>query len=397
MNSSQFKSEKNPKRGDSGITCIPYGRQSIDDADIHAVVEVLRSDWLTTGPKVDNFEKEFTAVTGAKEAVAVSNGTAALHSIMFAIDIGPGDEVIVPPMTFAATANAVLFQGGTPVFADVDPETLLINPQEISRKITTRTKAVVAVDYAGQPCDYDALKAITHQFKLFLIADACHALGAMYKGKNVGTLADLTAFSFHPVKHITTGEGGMVTTNNEKLAKKMRMFRHHGITSNHSLRGKKGEWFYEMRHLGYNYRITDFQCALGISQLRKLPDWLLRRKEIVEKYNQAFADLPYLRPLSVRKDVSHAYHLYIVRVISEKNKMDRSALFRALRNAGIGVNVHYIPVHLHPFYRRHLGTRPGLCPAAEASYKQIISLPMYPGLTNKEQEHVINTLKGFLG
>jgi perosamine synthetase len=396
MSSHQLKSVKRRKGGDEGRKCIPYGRQCIDDADIDAVIEVLRSDWLTTGPKVVEFEEAFAKATEAKEAVAVSSGTAALHSIMFALDIGPGDEVIVPPMTFAATANAVVFQGGTPVFSDVDPETLLIDPNEVRRKITARTKAVIAVDYAGQPCDYEALKEITKQKQIVLIADACHSLGALYRGKNVGTLADLTAFSFHPVKHITTGEGGMITTNNEKLAKRMRMFRHHGIITNCSMREKKGEWFYEMRHLGYNYRITDFQCALGISQLRKLQDWLLRRKEIAEKYNEAFAGLPYIRPLSVRKNVSHAYHLYVVRLVSGRKRMDRSALFRALRNAGIAVNVHYIPVHFHPFYRRHLGTRSGLCPTAEAAYDQIISLPMYPGLTKVEQEHVTNTVKGFL-
>ena len=375
---------------------IPYGRQWIDEEDIDAIVEVLRSGWLTTGPKISEFEKEFACVTGAREAVAVSNGTAALHSIMYAIGISPGDEVIVPPMTFVATANAVLFQGGKPVFADVDPETLLIDPEEVKIKITPRTKAVVAVDYAGQPCNYDALRTITDRKGIILIADACHALGARYRGEKVGTLADLTAFSFHPVKHITTGEGGMITTNDQKLAEKMRIFRNHGITTDQRQREEKGTWFYEMRHLGYNYRITDFQCALGISQLRKLPAWITRRQEIARRYDAAFADLPWLRPLSVRQDVSHAYHLYVVRLNSEVSTMNRSFLFQELRSAGIGVNVHYIPVHLHPYYKKHLGTGPGQCPVGEAAYEEIISLPIYPGMTNSGQDAVIDLLKDLI-
>lgn len=372
---------------------IPYGRQWIDEDDIEAVLEVMRSDWLTTGPKVSEFEKDFASVTGASQAIAVSSGTAALHSIMHAVGIGPGDEVIVPAMTFVATANAVVFQGGKPVFADVDAETLLIDPEGVAMKTTPRTKAVVAVDYAGQPCNYDALRAMTRRHGMTLIADACHSLGAQYKGEKVGTLADLTAFSFHPVKHITTGEGGMVTTNDTKLADKIRIFRNHGITTDHHQREEAGSWFYEMQNLGFNYRITDFQCALGISQLRKLPDWIVRRQEIAGRYNAAFAGLSGLRPLSVRNDIAHAYHLYVVRLGSESSTLNRASLFKALHSAGIKVNVHYLPVHLHPFYRKHLGTRPGQCPVAEAAYEQIISLPMYPGMTSIDQDIVIETLK----
>ncbi|HOM08487.1 MAG TPA: aminotransferase class I/II-fold pyridoxal phosphate-dependent enzyme, partial [Syntrophales bacterium] len=297
---------------------IPYGRQSIDEEDIQAVVEVLRSDWLTTGPKVEEFERAFARAVGAKHAVAVSSGTAALHAAMYALGIGPGDEVIVPPMTFAATANCVVFQGGTPVFADVEEETLLIDPKEVERRITPRTRAIIAVDYAGQPCDYDELCRIAKNNNIYLVSDACHALGAKYKGRPVGSLADLTVFSFHPVKHITTGEGGMITTDHPELADRMRIFRNHGITTDHRQREALGSWFYEMVDLGYNYRITDFQCALGLSQLKKLPIWLKRRHEIADEYRKFFSGSIDFEPLIVRDKVYHAYHLYIIRLKSKK-------------------------------------------------------------------------------
>ena len=372
---------------------IPYGRQWIDEEDIEAVVEVLRSDWLTTGPKVGEFEKEFARFTGAREAVAVSSGTAALHSIMHAIGVSPGDEIIMPPITFVATANAIVFQGGKPVFADVDMETLLLDPEEVKTKITPRTKAVVAVDYAGQPCNYDALRAITDRYGIILIADACHSLGARYKGGKVGTLADLTAFSFHPVKHITTGEGGMITTDNPILAERMRVFRNHGIITDHRQREEQGSWRYEMVDLGYNYRITDFQCALGVSQLNKLPKWLARREEIARIYDAAFEAFPYVKPLSVSKDVFHAYHLYVVRIQDTEPSKNREAVFKCLRGKGIGVNVHYLPVHLHPFYKKRFHTDAGLCPVAEQAYDDILSLPMFPKLKSHEQEYVIKTIK----
>lgn len=354
---------------------IPYGRQTIDDDDIAAVVEVLRSDWLTTGPAVGRFEADICAYTGARHGVAVSNGTAALHAAMFALDIGPGDEVIVPPMTFAASANCILYQGGTPVFADVDAETLLVDPAAVEAAITLHTKAIIAVDYAGQPCDWDALRAIADRHHLALVADGCHALGASFKGRKVGTLADITVFSFHPVKHITTGEGGMAVTNDERLAARMRAFRGHGITTTASQREKSGAWFYEMTELGYNYRITDFQCALGSSQLKKLDAWIDRRNELAQAYETALAGQDSIRPLTCREDIRHAYHLYVVRTPV------RDALFRHLRANGIGANVHYVPVHLHPYYRNVVGTREGLCPVAEAAYREILTLPLWPGMT----------------
>ena len=374
-------------------TLLPYGHQWVDEADIETVVQVLRSAWLTTGPKITEFEKTFAKFVGARYAIAVSNGTAALHAAMYAIGIKPGDEVIVPAMTFAATANCVVFQGGSPVFVDVDAETLLIDPDQVKVKITPRTRAVIAVDYTGQPCDYDVLREIANRHGLTLVADACHALGATYKGRPVGSLADLNVFSFHPVKHITTGEGGMITTDNSDFAEQMRIFRNHGITTDYRQREKQESWFYEMVDLGYNYRITDIQCALGLSQLQKLSSWVKRRQEIAQKYNAAFAEFPAVRSLGVRADVSHAYHLYVVRFDLSQLQATRAEIFTALRAEGIGVNVHYIPVHLHPFYRKQFGTGPGLCPVAEAAYEEIITLPLFPRMSDNDVEDVITAVR----
>lgn len=368
---------------------LPYGRQIIDDDDVSAVVEALRSDWLTTGPAVERFEADVCAFTGARHGVAVCNGTAALHAAVHALGIKPGDEVIVPPMTFAATANCVLYQGGTPVFADVDPDTLLIDPQAVAAAITSRTRAVIGVDYAGQPCDWDALRAVADRHGLALIADACHALGAEYKGRKAGTLADISVFSFHPVKHVTTGEGGMCVTNDAALAERMRVFRGHGITTTAHQREQAGGWFYEMTELGYNYRITDIQCALGSSQLKKLPGWLEQRNRLAQMYDAAFTvpAMSCIRPLVMRDGVGHAYHLYVVRTL------ERDMLFRRLRGVGIGVNVHYIPVHLHPYYLDKLYTREGLCPVAEAAYKEILTLPLWAGMREEDVVRVSAAMK----
>jgi len=362
---------------------IPYGRQWLDDADIEAVVQVLKSDWLTTGPKVAEFEQAVADYVGARHAVAVSSGTAALHSAMFALGLGPGDEVIVPPMTFAATANCVVFQGGTPVFADVDPGTLLLDPAQVVEKITGRTKAIIAVDYAGQPCDYAELQKIADQHGLKLVADACHALGATYQGRKVGTLAAMTVFSFHPVKPIATGEGGMIVTDDPDYAQRLRLFRNHGITTDVRQRQEQGTWFYEMVDLGYNYRLTDIQCALGVSQLQKLPQFLERRWEIARRYDETLEALDRVAPLKVKPGVGHAYHLYVVEW-QESNRRSRTQVFQALRHRGLGVNVHYIPVHLHPFYRQRFGTGPGWCPVAEAAYERLLSLPIFPAMTEQQ-------------
>jgi len=371
---------------------IPYGRQLIEEDDINAVVEVLRSDWLTTGPKIEEFEKAVCDFTGAGHAVAVSSGTAALHAAMAAIGIKVGNEVIVTPMTFAASANCVVYQGGTPVFADVEPDTLLLDPVRVVEKINSRTKAIIAVDYAGHPCDYDALREIADHHKIFLIADACHSIGGKYKGRKTGTLADLNIFSFHPVKHITTGEGGMITTNNAELAGRMRVFRNHGITTDFRQRQAQGAWFYEMTELGYNYRITDIQCALGISQLRKLEKWVARRQQIAGVYNMAFSGINGISHMAVRKWVSNAFHLYVIR-LNGKNATRRNELFQSLRSGGIGVNVHYIPVHMHPFYWTRFGYGSGLCPVAEDASGRILSLPMFAGLSGEDVERVIEVVR----
>jgi len=371
---------------------IPYGRQSIDEEDIQAVVEVLRSEWLTTGPKVDEFEQVFADFVAASAGVAVSSGTAALHAAIYALGIGQGDEVIVPAMTFAATANCVVFQGGTPIFCDVDSDTLLLDPALIESKLTSRTKAIIAVDYAGQPCDYDNIRSICEAHGLSLVADACHSLGARFKGRPVGSLADLNVFSFHPVKHITTGEGGMITTDDPLFVRRMKIFRNHGITADHRQREQQGSWIYEMVDLGYNYRITDFQCALGITQLRKLSRWLSRRQEIAKRYDTAFAESEAVKPLQSREESTHAYHLYVLRLEPAHLRINRDQVFSSLRAQGIGVNVHYIPVHLHPFYQQRFGTGVGMCPVAEAAYEQIISLPIFPNMSDREIDEVIATV-----
>lgn len=378
-------------------TMLPYGRQWLDEDDIAAVVGVLRSDWLTTGPKVAELEQAFAALVGAREAVAVSSGTAALHAAMHALDVRPGDEVIVPAMTFAASANCVVYQGATPVFADVDADTLLLDPASVAARITARTRAIIAVDYAGQPCDYDALHALAGRHGLALVDDAAHALGGRYNGRPVGTLADVNTFSLHPVKHITTGEGGVVITEDAALARRMRIFRNHGIASDHRQRERQGSWLYEMVELGYNYRLTDFQCALGLSQLRRLATAVARRQAIAQRYDAAFADVPEVAPLAVRAEVSHAYHLYVIRLGLERLRAGRAEVFAALRAEGLGVNVHYIPVHLHPYYRQRFNTAPGDCPEAERAYERIVSLPLFPAMAGQDVDDVIAAVTKVVG
>lgn len=391
-----IKSEKLALYGGKPVRekILSYGRQCIEKEDIDEVITALKSDWLTTGPKVTEFELAFAETMHVKEAIAVSNGTAALHTAMYALGVHPGDEVIVPTMTFAATANCVVFQGAKPVFADVEPETLLINSDTIEEKITSKTKAIIAVDYAGQPCDYDKLREVANYHKLDLVDDACHALGGAYKNRPVGSLAHLNTFSFHPVKNMTTGEGGMVTTDDSAYAERMRIFRNHGITSDHRQREKMGSWHYEMVDLGYNYRLTDIQCALGLNQLKHLPKWILRRQEIAQQYISAFKQIPEVKPLNVRSDVSHAYHLFVVQLdLTQLRNFDRAFLFHALRAEGIGVNVHYIPVHLHPYYRQNYNTFKGQCPVAESAYDGILSLPLFPQMTDYDVLDVISAVE----
>lgn len=367
---------------------IPYGRQSIDEEDIQAVVETLRSDFLTTGPKVEEFEKCVADYVGAKYAVAISNGTAALHAACYAAGIGEGDEVITTPITFAASSNCVLYCGGKPVFADIDPVTYNIDPEDIKRKITGRTKAIVAVHYTGQPCDMDSIHEIAKEHNLIVIEDAAHALGAEYKGNKIGSMSDMTTFSYHPVKHITTAEGGMIMTNNKELYDKLILFRTHGITRDPKLLSRdEGPWYYEQIDLGYNYRITDVQCALGISQMRRLDDFVAKRREIAKRYNKAFSENPNIVVPFQKEGCNNSYHLYVIQV----KKVNRRQVFEELRASGIGVNVHYVPVYTFPYYREH-GYEAVTCKHAEELYENIISIPMYPGLTLEEQEYVIEKI-----
>ena len=368
---------------------LPYGRQSVDEADIQAVVEVLRSDWLTTGPKVPEFEEAFAGRVGAAYAVSFSSGTAALHATAFAAGLKSGDEAITTPMTFAATANCVLYQGATPVFADVSADTLNLDPGQIEKKISTWTKAILPVDYAGHPAELAPILEIARGHGLVVIEDACHALGAEYDGRRVGSVADMTVFSFHPVKHITTGEGGMVATNSLQLAETLQRFRNHGISSDARQRQSAGQWHYEMVLLGFNYRLPDIVCALGIQQLKKLDANLARRREIAALYTAAFGEIPGVIPPAVRPEANPAWHLYPIRLDLEKLSADRAQIFRALRAENIGVNVHYIPVHSHPYYRERFGYKGGEFPVAEDAYTRLISLPMFHGMSDQDVKDVI--------
>jgi UDP-4-amino-4,6-dideoxy-N-acetyl-beta-L-altrosamine transaminase len=374
-------------------TLLPYGRQSVDESDIQAVVETLRSDWLTTGPKVAEFEEAFAAWVGACYAISFSSGTAALHGATFAAGIEAGDEAITSPLTFAATANCILYQGGKPVFADICPDTLNLDPSRVESLVTSRTKAVLPVDYAGHPADLDPFLEIAERNGLTVIEDACHALGAEYRGKKVGSITHMTVFSFHPIKHLTTGEGGMVTTDNTRFADTLRKFRNHGISTGARDRQREGQWHYEMVLLGFNYRLTDIACALGLQQLSKLEENLSRRREIAEHYTSAMRNIPGIVIPQVRDEISPAWHLYPIRVDSPKLSADREEIFRALRAENIGVNVHYIPVHLHPYYKDRFGYGGGEFPVAEAAFESLISLPMFHGMSDKDVRDVIEAVR----
>jgi perosamine synthetase len=372
---------------------LPYGRQSITEQDIQAVVDVLRSDWLTTGPKVEEFEEAFAAWVGSKYAVSFSSGTAALHGAAFAAGIGLGDEAITTPLTFAATANCILYQGGTPVFADVMTDTMNIDPERIAEGANSRTKALLPVDYAGHPADLDSILKIAERNGLTVIEDACHALGAEYRQRRVGSISHMTVFSFHPVKHLTTGEGGMVTTDNPKFADALRKFRNHGISSNARDRQREGQWHYEMVLLGFNYRLPDIACALGLQQLGRLDANVARRRAIAARYSAALREMPGAIVPAIAQGVLPAWHLYPIRVDSSRLTAGRAEVFRALRAENIGVNVHYVPVHLHPYYRDRFGYKGGEFPNAESAYESLISLPMFHGMTDADVADVISAVE----
>ena len=375
-------------------TKLGYGHQYIDEADIQAVADVLKSDFLTCGPKVGELEQRLCTLTGAPYCTAVSNGTAALHAACLAAGIGPGDEVITAPITFAATANAVLYCGGTPVFADINPETYEIDPASVEARITEKTKAVIAVDFTGAPCDYGALRHICQTHGLVLIEDAAHSIGTSYRGMPVGSIADLTTFSVHPVKTITAGEGGAVLCKDPDLAQRVLMYARHGITRDQPMLQDQGNsnWYYEQQLLGYNFRMTDIQCALALSQLNKLDRFAARRRELVRRYDEELGKIPEIQIQKEYDGADTVRHLYILRLDFTRLSCDRREFYDAMQAENIGVNVHYIPVYWFPYYQS-LGYRRGLCPNAEAYYESSLTLPLFYGMTGQDQADVIRAVK----
>ena len=375
-------------------TRLGYGHQYIDEDDIQAVVEVLKSDFLTCGPKVTALETALCKQTGAVHSTAVSNGTAALHVACLAAGIGPEDEVITTPITFAASANAVLYCGGKPVFADIDPKTYTIAPAAIERCVTERTKAIIAVDFTGAACNYDAIRTICEKHHLLLIEDAAHSIGTTYRGTPVGGIADLTTFSFHPVKTITAGEGGAVLTKDIALAKRIELFAKHGITRDPALLQEQGNsnWYYEQLTLGYNYRMTDIQCALALSQLQKLEHFAARRRELVRRYDEAFSEMPEIIVQSEVEGSDTVRHLYILHLDLSRLICGRKEFYDAMQAENIGVNVHYIPIYWFPYYQS-LGYRRGLCHNAEEYYESSMTLPLYYSMSDQDQEDVIRAVK----
>lgn len=375
---------------------LPYGQQWVEERDIEAVVSVLKGSYLTQGPKIEEFEKAVAAQAGSQYAVAFSNGTAALHGACFAAGIGPGDEVITTPLTFAASSNCVLYQGGTPVFADVNETSYLIDIEQVKSLITPKTKAIIPVDFTGQPVDMQAFRELAREHHLVMIQDAAHSFGASFDGKPVGSVADMTMLSFHPVKPVTTAEGGVIVTDNEEYYRKLRLFRSHGITRDPSdlVYESDGPWYYEMQELGYNYRMTDMQAALGISQIQRLDRFIDLRNEIAEEYSRGFSKLEekgWVRCPSIHGKAHSGWHLYMLQLQLEHLRADRRTIFEALRAENIGVNVHYIPVYLNPYYRK-AGYAPGLCPLAEKLYESFITLPLFPKMQASDIQDVIHAV-----
>jgi len=369
---------------------IPYGHQSIDDEDIQSVIEVLKSDWLTTGPTVDLFERELASYISARHTIAVNSGTSALDIAVQALDFPKGSEIITTPFTFAGTSNAILYNGHIPVFADIDPTTRNIHPDEIRRKITQKTHAIIYVDYAGHPCAIDEIREIAREHDLRLIEDACHAFGASYKGRRIGTFADMTIFSFHPVKPITTGEGGVVATDDPELATRLKLLRSHGIDRNvGDMFGEGSQWAYDMMDLGRNYRMTDIQAALGVSQLAKIDTSIQQRNNLAALYEELIGDIPWIETPQCYGDVTHGWHLYTVLL----NDIERNDLYRYLHRNNIGANVHYIPIYRFTYYRKHFQFDPRAFPMTENIFDRIITLPLYPAMKEGELEYVAETLK----
>jgi UDP-4-amino-4,6-dideoxy-N-acetyl-beta-L-altrosamine transaminase len=377
---------------------LPYGTQWLNDKEIEEVVDSLKSSWITTGPKMRLFEDNFKKYIGSKYAIAVNSGTAALHISTSSIDIKPGDEVITTPLTFVASANCVVYRGGTPIFADIKKDTYNIDPNEIRKKITSKTKAIIPVHFAGQPCDMDEISEIAEENDLFVIEDAAHAVDAEYKGKKIGNISNLTVFSFHPVKNMTTAEGGMVTTNDNDLYEKLLMFRTHGISKDATKRfAKDGGYHYDMQYLGFRYNLSELHASLGIHQLNKIEMFQKRRREIVNIYNRELADFEEITLPYVRSDIKHSWHLYILQLNLEKLKVDRDYIFNALREENIGVNVHYIPVHYHSYYQNRFGLKKGLLPKVEWLFPRLLTIPLFHKMNDDDVYDVINSLEKVLG
>jgi len=373
---------------------IPYGHQWIDEEDIKEVVNALKSDWITTGPKVKEFEDKICKYIGCKYGAAVNSGTSALDIAVQTLNLPKGSEVITTPFTFVATSNAILYNNLKPVFADIEKETRNINSEEIRKKITEKTKAIIYTDYAGQPCDIKEIKEIADEHDLYLIEDACHALGAEYRNKKTGNFADMTVFSFHPVKHITTGEGGMVVTNNREFYNKLKMLRTHGIDKTAMDRfGSDASWAYDMKLLGRNYRITDFQCALGISQLNKLDNFIERRQCLADLYNELLEDVDFIKTPITKENVKHVWHIYTV--LLDEN-INRDNFFGHMRNNNIGVNIHYIPIYHFSYYREHFNFNPDDFPVTEKVFKKITTLPLYPKMKDEDVRYVCDKIKNYV-
>lgn len=373
---------------------LPYGTQWLDEKEINEVIDSLKSNWITTGPKMRLFEEKFKEFKGSKFAVAVNSGTAALHVSTSSINIKPGDEVITTPLTFVASANCIVYRSGTPIFADIKKDTYNINPNEIKKKITSKTKAIIPVHFTGQPCDMDEITEIAEENNLYVIEDAAHAVDAEYKGKKIGNISDLTVFSFHPVKNITTAEGGMVLTNDYELYEKLLMFRTHGISKNAVNRfGKSGDYYYDMQYLGFRYNLSELHACLGIHQMSKLESFQKRRREIVELYNKELNDLEEIILPYVKKEVKHSWHLYVIQLNLERLKVDRDHIFRALREENIGVNVHYIPVHYHSYYENKFGLKKGILPNVEWLFPRLLTIPLFPRMSDDDVNDVVNALK----
>ncbi|WP_025116761.1 UDP-4-amino-4,6-dideoxy-N-acetyl-beta-L-altrosamine transaminase [Lysinibacillus fusiformis] len=375
-------------------TFLSYGKQSIDEADIEAVVETLRSPFLTQGPKVEEFEQSVADYVGAKYAVAFSNGTSALHGACYAAGIGAGDEVITTPITFAATSNAILYCGGTPVFADIDSQTYNIDPEEIKKNITSKTKAIIPVDFTGQPVNLDEIMTIAEEHKLIVIEDGAHSFGASYKGRKIGSQAHMTMFSFHPVKPITTAEGGVITTDSEEYYEKLKLFRSHGISKT-PYAVEQGDWYYEMTELGFNYRMTDMQAALGLSQIKKIDKFINSRREIADIYKKALDQFPGVILPKQLEGTKSGWHLYIIQLDQAVLNKTRKEIFNEMRTCNIGVHVHYIPVYWHPYYEQ-LGFAKGICNVAESWYEGALTLPIFPSMEKSDVNNVIEILKSAL-